>query len=371
MEISVIYIDDVSDELSKYEAKFTTDPKAMGKFTIKTFNPPKSRTDYAHVNEAAPDLLLVDFNLDIPDENGQVIGISGVSLSTELRQNFPEVPIVLFTRKSVFNIHAYTKIKETLSSIDKIVYKQEVFKTDSTILDDLYKLATGYRILRNQTNRSWSNLLKILGASQSDSKLLEQANPAVVPRQRWTAASVASWIRDIVLRFPGILYDAIHAATFLGVSKDAFLSESVQNAFAPAKYTGIFAPTEGRWWKSKLQTVAYSMMNKKEKELPLRYGFPAAWERSKGTSIDRAKCIFSGESPADWVCHILEEPVMIKYSLSYDADGRPTVMDEARVSFEAIRTSNDFDEKLVDPLGRELIADIRRMPRPAGPSHVD
>ena len=371
MEVNIVYIDDVSQELQKYEAKFTTDPRVTSKFTIKTFNSPKSQADYDHINEAAPELLLVDFNLDIPDESGQVIGISGVTLSTELRQQFREVPIVLFTRKSVFNMQDYAKIRETLSSVDEIVYKQEVFKTDSTILDDLYKLATGYRTLRNQTNRSWSDLLKLLGASQSDSELLEQSNPPVVHRQRWAAASVASWIREIVLRFPGILYDALHAATFLGVSEDVFLSESVQNAFAPAKYTGIFAPPEGRWWKSKLQTVAYSMMNKKERKLPLRHGFPAAWERSKGISIDRAKCVFSGDSPADWVCHILKEPVMIKYSLSYDADDRPTVMDEARVSFEAIRTSNDFDERLVDPLGRELIADIRRMPKPGESSIVD
>jgi len=371
MEISVIYIDDVSQDLRKYEGKFTTDPRAKGKFTIKSFNPPKSMPDYVRIGEADPELLLLDFNLDIPDGSGYVIGISGVTLSTQLRQQFREVPIVLFTRKSVFNIQAYTRIRETLSSIDEIVYKQEVFKTDSTILDDLYKLATGYRILRNQTNRSWSDLLKLLGASQTDSELLEQSNPPVIRRQRWAAASVASWIRDIVLSFPGILYDAIHAATFLGISKEAFQSQNVQTAFAPAKYTGIFAPPEGHWWKSKLQTVAYSMMNKKEKELPLRYGFPAAWERSKGTSIDRAKCIFSGKSPADWVCHIRKEPIMIKYSLSYEADNRPTVMDEARVSFEAIRTSNDFDEKLVDPLGRELIAHIRRMPKPAESSGVD
>lgn len=365
MEVNVIYIDDVSDELRKWEAKFRTDPRAMGKFTIKPFNSPKSRADYDHMHEAAPELLLVDFNLDMPDANGQVIGISGVTLSTELRQQFREVPIVLFTRKSMFNIQDYTKIRETLSSIDEIVYKQEVFKTDSTIIDDLHNLAIGYRRLRVQANRSWNDLLKLLGASQSDSGLLEQSNPPVVPRQRWAAASVAPWIRDIVLRFPGILYDALHAATFLGVSKDVFLSENVQNALAPAKYAGIFAPPEGRWWKSKLQTVAYSMMNKKERELLLRHGFPATWERTKVTSIDRAKCVFSGESPADWVCHILKEPVMIKYSLSYDADDRPTVMDEARASFEAIRTSNDFDESRVDPPGRELIPDIRRMPKPA------
>jgi hypothetical protein len=184
-------------------------------------------------------------------------------------------------------------------------------------------------------------------------------------RQRWVAASVASWIQGIVLEFPGILYDAIHAATFLGISTEVFLSQDVQVAFTPAKYTGIFAPPGGRWWKSKLQTIAYSMLKKKERELPLRYGFPAAWERIKETSIERAKCVFSGETPADWVCCVLKKPVMIKYTLFYKADERPSVMDEARVSFEAIRISNDFDERLVDYLGRELIPEIRKMPKPA------
>lgn len=365
MKIKVVYIDDVSQDLKKYEVKFTTDPRAVGKFAIKTVNPPKSEEDYNHISEANPELLLVDYNLDKPDEDKRVLGISGVALSADLRYKFPEVPIVLFTRKSVFNIQNYTKIRGTLSSIDEILYKQEVFKTDSTILDDLYKLAIGYRTLRNQTNRSWSDLLKLLGASQSDSELLEQSNLPMTHRQRWAAASVASWIRGIVLEFPGILYDAIHAATFLGIPEEVFLSPNVQGAFTPAKYTGIFAPPEGRWWKSKLQTVAYSMMKKKERELPLRYGFPATWERIKGTSIDRAKCVFSGEYPADWVCYILKEPVMIKYTLFYKVDERPSVMDEARVSFEAIRISNDFDERCVDSLGRESIPDIRKMPKPA------
>lgn len=365
MKVNVIYIDDVSQELEKYETKFTTDPRTMGRFTIKTFNSPKLPADYDHIDKADPELLLVDFNLDIPDGNGQVIGISGVTLSTELRRRFSEIPIVLFTRKSVFRIQDYTKIKETLSSIDEIVYKQDVFKVDSPLLEKLYKLSVGYRTLRNQSSRSWDALMKLLGASQSDLELLKQADPPVSHRKGWAAASVASWIRNIVLEFPGILYDQLHAATLLGISKDVFQSDNVQETFAPARYKGIFEPPDGRWWKSKLQMVAYSMMNKKEKELPLRYGFPAAWERKREISIDKAKCIFSGESPADWVCYILEEPVMIKYSLSYDSDNRPAVMDEARVSYEAVRISNDFDEKLVDPLGRGLIADIRKMPKPS------
>ena len=55
---------------------------------------------------------------------------------------------------------------------------------------------------------------------------------------------------------------------------------------------------------------------------------------------------------------------MIKYSLSYKPDSRPPVMDEARVSFEAIRTSNEVNDELFDPLGKELLPEIRRMQKP-------
>jgi|GEM_PF-1435095 len=371
MPIKVVYIDDVVQDLLKYKAKFAIDSRAREKFAIEPINTPKSPGDYDRISKANPELLLIDYNLDIPDENNEVIGISGVTLSTELRKRFSEVPIVLFTRKSVFRIQDYTKIKETLCSIDEIVYKQDIFKADSSILEELYKLSAGYKTLRNQSSRSWDALMKLLGASQSDMELLEQAESPVSYGKGWAAASVAAWIRNIVLEFPGILYDQVYASMLLGISKGAFQSENVQETFAPAKYKGIFEPPDGRWWKSKLLNVAYSMMNKKERELPLRDGFPAALERRKETAIERAKCVFSGESPADWVCHVLKKPVMIKYSLSYKADNRPTVMDEARVSFEAIRTSNDFDERHVDPLGRELIPDIRKMPKPAESVSVD
>ena len=50
---------------------------------------------------------------------------------------------------------------------------------------------------------------------------------------------------------------------------------------------------------------------------------------------------------------------MIRYSLGYKPDLRPEVMDNARVSFEAIRTSNEVDDDLFDPIGQEMIAKIR------------
>ena len=364
MKINVVYIDDAEQEIRKYKAKFETDERAKGRFIIMPYSSPKSPEHYNRIRQAKPDLLLVDYDLSIPDENGRVSGISGVTLTTELRQMFPEVPIILFTRMSVFKAQEYTSIEETLSSIDEIVYKQDVFKRDSTKLEDLFQLAVGFRKLRSIKSGQWSDLLKLMGAPQGDSDVLSLCDPPVAPKQGWAATAMAAWVRNAVLRYPGVLFDAIHAATFLGISEKAFLSPPLQDMFKSAKYSGIFIPHEGRWWKSKLQTVAASIMRKMERELPLKVGFPAAWDRAKGASIERAKCIFSGESPAEWVCYILRQPVMIKYSLSYRPDRRPAVMDEARVSYKAIRTSNEFDERLLDPLGRDMISEIRKLKKP-------
>jgi len=369
--IKVVYIDDADSELRKYKTKFETDERAKAKFFIVAHNSPKSPAEYTRIGKSNPELLLVDYDLSIPDRNGEVIGISGVTLATELRQKFPEIPIVLFTRKSVFKIQDYANIRGTLSSIDEIVYKQDVFKRDSTMLEDLFQLAVGFKLLRSSKTKGWNGLIKLIGAAKTDSDVLALCDPPIVPRKSLAVAAVAEWVRDVVLRYPGPLYDAVHSATFLGISEKSFLSEPLRNMFKSAEYSGFFLPHDERWWKSKLQSSAISIMKKKEKELPLREGFPEAWERVKGTRIERSKCVFSGEFPAEWVCHILKQPVMIKYSLLYRPDERPGIMDEARVSFEAIRTSNDFDRRLVDPLGRELISEIRKLQKPLEEAGAD
>ncbi|MFH1671840.1 MAG: hypothetical protein ABIF87_00195 [Pseudomonadota bacterium] len=371
MGIKVVYIDDVDTELRKYKSKFSTDERTKERFVIVTHNTPKSPEDYTHITEAKPELLMVDYDLSVPDKNGDVIGFSGITLTTELRQKFPEVPITLFTRKSVFKIQNYAQISETLSSIDEIIYKQDIFKIDSPIIEKLYQLSIGFRLIRTHKNRGWNELLRLIGAPKSETEVLELADPPIVHRKSWGGVAVAKWVRNVLLRYPGILYDPVHAATFVGVSEKDFLSEPIQEFFISAKYSEIFMPPEGRWWKSKLQSKAYSIMNKKERELPLRMAFPRAWERVKKTTIEKAKCVFSKEAPAEWVCYILRQPVMIKYSLSYKPDTRPTFLDEARVSYEAVRTSNDFDDKLVDPLGRELISEIRKLPNLAENDSAD
>ncbi len=65
--------------LEKYKAKFEFDERAKSRFVIIPHNSPKTPDHYNRIGQANPDLLLVDYDLSMPDENGQVMGISGVT----------------------------------------------------------------------------------------------------------------------------------------------------------------------------------------------------------------------------------------------------------------------------------------------------
>ncbi len=361
MRIKTVYLDDDDEELIKYERKFEEDGWAKNRFEIITINAQREVRDLmGQVERENPELILIDFDLSKP-KNDVLIGISGAPLSTALRERLPEVPTVLFTRRDLFKIEQYSS--RVLSSLDEIIYKSDVFKGDVGPLDFLYELAIGFEKLRNAKSKHWNGLLEMIKVPEGDHDTLKLSNPPITAGGEWSVSESADWIRNTLLEYPGILCDPIHAATFLGISEVPFLSDPIQEFFSEARYSGVFKPSEGRWWKSKLQEIAESIMEENERDLLPYEGFPLAWERIEKTKIERSKCVFSGESPAEWVCYILKKPVMIKYSLSYRPDSRPTVMDEARVSFEAIRTSNDVNDDLFDPTGQEMLVEIRGMPK--------
>ena len=359
MKIKTIYIDDEDGELKKYKQKFERDDRAKNIFEMVILNSQKGIRDLIEdVKNENPELILVDYDLAKP-KDGLLIGVSGAALSTALREEFPEVPIVLFTKIDFLGIQKLNP--KVLSSLDETIYKSYVLKKDGKNLDILHKLAIGYKELRNAESKTWINLLKIIGAPEIDYDVLKLSEPPTISETGWSVFDAADWIRNTLIKYPGILYDPVNSATFLGISKDAFISDPIQELFSDAKYSTVFAPKEGRWWKSKLQEIAESIMEEHERDLIVRKGFPLAWERINNNPIERSKCVFSGKSPAEWVCYILKEPVMIECSLRYNLDSRPSIMDEARVSYTAIRTKNEVNDDKFDPIEYDMLQEIRDM----------
>jgi hypothetical protein len=195
-----------------------------------------------------------------------VIPIKGIALATTMRERFQEIPIVLFTNKSVFDMRTYSNIAQVLSSLDDHIFKMDVRENPEKYCYLLIGLAKGYRNLRDCPEHSWKGLVKLMAAPE-DTSDLEQTNPPTI--HKWPIFEIANWIRNVIMNYPGILYDPLHSATFLGITEEEFMSESVQSHFSNARYSGIFNPSDGRWWRSRLIQCANSIIEKEKSTIQL------------------------------------------------------------------------------------------------------
>lgn len=363
MKIKTLYIDDEETDLGRNRDYFKT--YADDQFELITCKPSDLSEVYKCINTNSPDLILVDLDLSSADEKGRVISLNGLTLMTEIRQKFQEIPLVLFTKKSLFESEISYLPENLLYTIDQIVYKEQVAKHDPTLLTELYSLAEGYHKLKEVSKLDWETITELIGASEEDYDDIRTSSPPglLITNSPYTVIEISKWIRKTLLNYPGILYDSLHAATFLGISETEFLSEEIQQYFLKAEYSGLFSIPEVRsyWWKSKISEIANENMNDDELMMPLRESFVINWKRINGIDLEKAKCVYSEEAPAEWVCYILEKPMMLKYSLLYHPDSRPEIMDEARISFKAIITSNEVNDDMVDSMSKEMLKDIRHM----------
>jgi|WetSurMetagenome_2_1015567.scaffolds.fasta_scaffold77309_2 CheY-like chemotaxis protein len=351
----ILFLDDNEADRRIYKKKLDR------RFEVLIEEIPESVEDYNKIITEKPEVILLDFDLSIPNKNNQKSCVSGVPLSIELRQRNPDIPIILFTKKSLFDIDKFSNIKNSLSCIDNVIFKTDLSSKSQKIFSEIENLASGYSTLQKKNLKSISELFEILKAPVVDFERLKQSIPreSLQDNSILSTAVAARWIRNILIKYPGILYEDIYAATLLGVSKKAFLNEDIQKFFSPAKYSGIFSAPEDRWWKSKLVDLAVSRMKNEEISLPLNIGFPKMWARIKKENLDVSKCNSSNTTPADYVCCLLKEPTTISNSILYPFDLRPDVMDKSRLSFKAIRESNDYNLDFFDLNQKEMIKQIR------------
>lgn len=313
-----------------------------------------------------PDLFLIDYQLAAQRENGARASYQGSTLADAIRDRVPDYPIVLITRQPI--LHELSKqrrrqLTERMQLFDELILKD--------LLDDqldkahhlLVSLSEGFRVLREIEEKTWEALAGILRASQTELEILGEAAPPLEGKE-WITTGIAHWIRKVILEFPGIVYDPIHAATRLGISKQSFQNEEVQELFEPAEYGGIFDPLEGRWWKGRLLEIAKDLALRVGVEGPTNKVFAVAFQERYDLKLSPATCVWDHTPIADWVCHVLRQPVKMKNSLRYHPDTRPDVMDDARVSFRAIRESEEFNEAYLDPGGLRLLDEILEEPEP-------
>ena len=301
------------------------------------------------------DLFLVDYELDTSQSDGSVAPYRGMTFAARLREAQPAYPIVLLTTSDLPSWTAAQRTARVGATFDDILYKDTGLEADpATSHARLISLARGYQTLRNSTGRSVSSLLELL---RTDEVGRENTLGALPPGYDWKEFEAAHWIRSVLLRYPGVVYDEAHAATALGISSDSFKQAAVQDMLQPAAYQGPFSEEHQRWWRHTLFDIASRMCAATERGL--REGFRLAASEELEIELNPSADAETRIAPADTVCYLLQIPVRIETSLPYQPDARPAVMEKARISFKAIRERNDVEEMYVDAASRDRLEEIR------------
>jgi hypothetical protein len=348
MTIKAIYIDDEISRPGRDAQKLRELLISPGELEIELQYPPKSFVEF----RVDFDLVMIDLDLSTPMDNGDVVGYFGTTLASELRMRNSSAPIVLVTRPNVIT----GKMQYLLDSvdIDYIVFKDDINKDPSGVRAKLISLCDGFRVLSQSQDSNWPSLIALMTATEEEANLLREAAPPV-EKGLWNVSQISRWIRNSIIEFPGILYDDLTTATRLGISLASFNQPQVLGLFDDVRYRGVFSSYKKRWWRGRVFYKAQQLMLHHNIPGSIPEKFRLAFQAEYGQELEPAICVYDGTPTADWVCYILNQPVKQRNSIPYYPDRRPSVMDQARVSYKAIQESDSFDETLVDAQGSEIV----------------
>jgi hypothetical protein len=263
------------------------------------------------------DLFLVDYRLSKePDINHRRFPYTGISVGGLLRDRFPDRPIYLTS----------ALIDEGSGQLDseffdrviphRLLTKKEgiaFLKSDAL---DFRKI----RAVKHRTSiRSIHQLLKIphLAEAEIERVLPEDLRRGLGARgderANTSPTTLASntirfgrWIMHVLLVNPGVLYDSLFAATYMGMTEAYFLKGFCRKA-EKHLYVGLFATTHPiLWWKSGLTEMVVSHPNAK------RHGTLRIWDLApivfKVPAQARPKCVVCGKPSPETVAYDREDP---------------------------------------------------------------
>lgn len=339
----VVYIDDEPSDWTTRRIQESL--HRPGQLECELKRPPKNIVDAA---QDLPDALLVDFDLStqpLGSESLDYVSYYGSTLAAEVRIRQPSCPIILVTKKE--RIEGYNHFLKESIDFDLILFKDEIIQNPAGMRAQVETLIVGFQALDAVDNQEWQAVLSLMGAGADQASLLREAAPPVT-NGKWNVPQTAHWIRNTVMKYPGILYDDLTAATRLGISLDAFETPQVQELLQGARYRGVFDSHQQYWWRDALFTAVSRLAVRHNLRGSIAQTFGQSFQLETGLTLDPAICVYDGTPIADWVCYILQKPVKQTNSVPYYPEERPPVMDQARVSFRAIEEEERFDEMLVD-----------------------
>lgn len=239
----VVWIDDNSGRKSTAED--------LGAQFLDVHGKDLAQTVESLLERSQPSLIVLDHILDKTATTNPLFR-RGSTIAEVIKEKWPACPVVGVT--NVDNVKSIDL--RTQRTYDVLL----PFFRFGNYIGRIEAIRRGFRAaakLRAQTAMDVVNLLRPPG---DEADRLVDALPEDL-KKSFGDASVGSrlytWVDRLIDR-PGFLYDALWAATFVGINETGF--QKVVGYFDRGKYIGIFSWGDSpRWWSSRLSELLYKM----------------------------------------------------------------------------------------------------------------
>ena len=263
--VRILWIDDEKQDHSE-------DAKNLGhaqtELSVNIIHPSDLQIEFSAMKTSGniPDLFLVDYFLDqVRHGKEEKFAQRGLSVAGIIREIEPERPIYVVTQKETKKTGVFgSEARSAKDYFDKILTFKELQREGHNIL---YYDALDYRSIRDSRRRRLGAIFDLLKASEEIRDKLKLVLPSELrnglssktgsTQPEGNVIAFAKWTREILLAIPGLVYDEMHASTFLGMTIGAF--QKVQPKLQKAKYSGIFSKAkQDLWWVLELNNIVFA-----------------------------------------------------------------------------------------------------------------
>jgi hypothetical protein len=184
----------------------------------------------------------------------------GLSIAGEIRENFPNVPIYMFSAKGVV-----PQVAESFA--DSVMDLKDIQRRPAIVYYDVMD----YQKISKLPRRLPSGVFDLFKAPDRDRERMVLAFPEDIkkllshPDESFNPLNFAKWMKHTFLRLPGFVYNSLYSATMLGMTEKTFIQLSSE--FDDAKYRGVFSRTSPNlWWVSRLKDIVFQIATEKMPE---------------------------------------------------------------------------------------------------------
>ena len=353
------------------EAVFAEQMSTSGKLELKHERPQPVSQHSKKIFEVKPDLLVLDFRLDIDlGDMDASEAYKGSAMAQQIRDQAighpsSDFPIVLISSEE--KIRSQFEPDQTSHDLfDKVYAKEAVTSYRDEVRKQMISLCEGYSLLRSKVGAF--DLLELAGLNAEQEYIMDYQELHLSLRRAVAPHLVAAIFMNLLIGRTGLLLDINEACARLGVCKSERKSIEKLLYENDLAYSGLFCKGWSRFWAHSLDEFSIRIFGDRATGIPAEIRAIKLSEYC-GVKLKPAKSPWTGKTDSliAFSCFCCGKGTEMKHSVGVFEMGLPSFSVRRRICWRCIHEDRHLSFQppiLIDDSDENLVEMVKRLEVP-------